>query len=183
MSNQEIQNLLNEIEQLTQSEIPLADFYREVLGRITPPLGSAGTAVWTCAGDSVDLLCQNGPNGNWLGDEETNSEGHRTLLANVRQSGQPCMGQPESVGLALGNGHSQNYMLGICPIKVGSDVVALMESVQQVNGQPDHQQFIMRLLSVFANAVAGFHLIYLTVFLDVFFIWLGKENLRQIKLI
>ena len=155
MSNQDVRVIIDEIAKLSQAEIQPGEFYREVLSRLTPRLGAAGAAVWLSAGDSVELLCQHGlDNGALMNGHFAQ---HQQLLASVQQSGQPDLIQPGMNLGGVGPANPTPFLLGVCPIKLGESVVAVMESFQDVEGQPQQQEAALRLMTIVAGVATNYH--------------------------
>ena len=56
MAENEVRVMIDEIGKLTHTDMQMAEFYREVLGRLNTPLQAEGMAAWVCDGDNVELL-------------------------------------------------------------------------------------------------------------------------------
>ena len=155
MSNQDVRVIIDEIAKLSQTEIQPGEFYREVLSRLTPRLGAAGAAVWLSAGESVELLCQQGldnvslMNGHYVQ--------HQQLLAGVQQSGQPNLIHPGMNTDGSGLTNPTPYLLSVCPIKLGESVVAVMESFQSAEAEPQQQEAALRLMTIVAGVATNYH--------------------------
>ncbi len=157
MSTPDVKSLIDGIAQLSQQELPPIEFYGEILGRLHPFMQGAPTAVWLCSGGVPDLLCQQGLDGDANVDGYVAGEAHQQLLSAVQEGGQPRLLQP-GAGSEGGDGVNQtDYLLGVCPVKVGDSVVALLESFQQVNGHPERNEAALRLLTIVAGVATSFH--------------------------
>ncbi len=157
MSAHEIRDLIDEIAKLSQSDLQPTEFYDQVLGRLTMQLRAAGTAAWMCSGDTTDLLCQRVNEGVSPLNGELVSEDHQQLLAVVQDSGQPNLFRPGALGPNDNFNNPTEYALGICPVKVGDQVVALLESFHPAVGNPEQQQAGLKLLTIVAGVATNFH--------------------------
>ncbi len=157
MAENEVRVMIDEIGKLTHTDMQMAEFYREVLGRLNSPLQAEGMAAWVCDGDSVELLAHKGLEESSLLNGNTTGPQHMGLLDNVRGQGQGIFVPPGQMAEGSEAGNPTEFAVGICPVKLGNDVVALVESFQQLNGNPQHYEQSMKLMAMVAQVVAEFH--------------------------
>ena len=144
----EIRTLVNEITQLCQADIPLAEFYEEYLRRVVSALASHGGAVWSMRDDrSLQLDYQvNLPKAE-LVDDETSRHRHGRLLQNVMASGQPTLVPPQS-GSTVGEeaGNATDFLLILACLRVDQEIIGVVEIFQRAGGGPTTQRGYLRFL-------------------------------------
>jgi len=154
----EIRTLVNEINQLCQADIPLAEFYEEYLRRVVSALASHGGAVWSMRDDGgLQLDYQvNLPKAE-LVDDEASKHRHGRLLQNVIASGQPTLVPPQS-GSADGEkaGNATDFLLILACLRVDQETIGVVEIFQRAGGGPTTQRGYLRFLVQMCEHASGF---------------------------
>lgn len=147
-SKQQIRTLVNEIAQLTQSDAPLDEFYDGFLSRVVSALASLGGAIWTKGEQGEPKLhFQINLPQRGLVDDEAQRLRHSLLLARLMSAGEPYLAPPRS-GPADDDeaGNPTDYLLILCPLKIGHEVRGLVEIFQRPGGGPTTHRGYLRFL-------------------------------------
>jgi len=144
----EIRVLVQEVTQLSQSDIPLDQFYEEFLRRVVQALASHGGALWTVDANSrLQLRYQvNFPQSELVDDEES-LDRHSRLIENVLASGQPTLVPPRSGSTSNEEaGNPSECLLVLAALKVEQETLGVIEIFQRAGGGPTTQRGYLRFL-------------------------------------
>jgi len=151
-AKQEIQGLVQEVVELSRSEIEPAEFYRALLDKSVSALAAVGGVVWTQEeGAPLKLeyqvnLCETG-----LAQNEASQIQHGRLLQQIVSEGEPALIPPHS-GFGQGGSEEEaanptDFLLVLAPIKSDRGVDGLVEIFQRAGARPTTQRGYMRFLS------------------------------------
>jgi multidrug efflux pump subunit AcrA (membrane-fusion protein) len=147
-TKQQIRGLVQQIAQLSRSEIEPEEFYAEVLQRIVSALAAVGGAVWTITGDKrLKLDYQINISRHLLDVETDDAQRHLRLLQQVIVSGEPKLVPPQSGSAEAGSpGNPTNALLVLAPMQTADSVEGVLEIFQRPDSQPASQQGYLKFL-------------------------------------
>ncbi|MDP6721426.1 MAG: HlyD family efflux transporter periplasmic adaptor subunit [Pirellulaceae bacterium] len=154
----EIRSLVQEITHLSQTDIPLDEFYDEFLRRVVQALASSGGALWTVENNGgLRLQYQVNLPTETLADQPENQRRHGLLLQNVLASGQPTLVPPQS-GSSGGDeaGNPTNHLLVLACLRVENEPRGVIEIFQRSGGGPTTQRGYLRFLVQMAELASEF---------------------------
>lgn len=151
-AKQEIQTLVQEVVDLSRSEIEESAFFAAMLDKAIAALAAIGGVVWTIEeGSPLKLAYQVNVHQTGLaGNPEAQAQHHR-LLGQLIESGEPALVPPRS-GAAVGEngaegaGNPTDYLLVVAPIKTDRGVDGLVEIFQRVGARVTTQRGYLRFL-------------------------------------
>jgi len=152
----QIRVLVQEITELSESDVSLAEFYDALLTRTVSALAATGGAVWSKQDDGrLELACR-------VNFEAVELDGsaaarHLLLLRRVVRQGQPLAAPPKS-GFADDEeaGNPSDQLLLLAPIAVEREVVGLIEVLQRPGAGPTTQRGYLRFLSQVCELAGNF---------------------------
>ncbi len=150
-TKQQIRALVNEIAQLSKSDLGPEQYYAEFLQRIVSALAAVGGAVWTVGDDGqLQLAYQIKISETLLDPESDDGPRHFRLIADVARSAEPKLVPPQS-GLTDENaaGNPTNYLLVLAPLRSDDQIEGVLEIFQRPDVQPASQrgylQFVLQM--------------------------------------
>jgi hypothetical protein len=150
-TKRQIRGLVNEIAQLSKSDLPPEQYYAEFLPRIVQALAAVGGAVWNVGeGGRLELAYQINISRSLLDPAAEDALRHVQLLGQVIQTGEPRLVAPQSgTGEEGGAGNPTNYLLVLSPMKAENHVEGILEVFQRHDVQPASQrgylQFVVQM--------------------------------------
>lgn len=147
-TKQQIRGLVQQIAQLSRSDVEAEQFYAEVLQKIVTALAAVGGAVWTITPDKrLKLDYQINIDRALLDTEAEGAQKHLRLLQNVIASGEARLAPPLS-GAEEPNspGNPTNALLVLAPMLTDDSVEGVLEIFQRPDSQPQSQQGYLRFL-------------------------------------
>ncbi len=152
-AKQEIQGLVQEVVELSKSEIEPSEFYAAVLDKSVAALAAIGGVVWTQEeGAPLQLEYQVNLRQTGLAESETAQRQHGRLLQQVLEKGEPALIPPHS-GAGGGDDASAeaaanptDYLLVIAPIISDRGIDGLVEIFQRSGARPTTQRGYLRFL-------------------------------------
>ena len=128
-TKQQIRGLVQQIAQLSRSDIDAEQFYSEVLHKIVTALAAQGGAVWTITADKrLKLDYQINLDRGLLDTESEPAQQHLRLLQNVIQSGDARLAPPLSGGEDPASpGNPTNALLVLAPMQTDDSVEGVLE--------------------------------------------------------
>lgn len=157
---QEIDDLLDQVARLAQSEASAQAFHLELLDRAVRALAAAGGAVWIRpAGGVWQIDSRVDLSGDRLVESLFQAEAHRELLDAIIQNGQPRTVLPRAGGA---NGQTPNpteFLLLASPMALDEEgqSAGVLEVALRPGGAPASQQGYLRLLEALCELSADFH--------------------------
>jgi len=151
-AKQEIQGLVQEVVELSRSEIEPAQFYSALMDKSVSALAAIGGVVWTIEeGAGVKLEYQVNLRETGLAENEPAQLQHGKLLKQVIERGEPALIPPNS---GAGDdaedeaaANPTNFLLVIAPIKSDRGVDGVVEIFQRAGARPTTQRGYLRFLS------------------------------------
>jgi ribosomal protein S6 len=158
-TKQQIRALVNEIAQLSKSDITPEEFYNEFLTRVVSALAAVGGVVWTIEEQGrMALQYQINLQQTGLQHDEEMQKQHGQLLRQTLTSGEPILVPPHS-GSAPGEDQIANpteFLLVMGPIKTDLETVGLIEIFQRPDSGINTQKGYLRFLSQMCDLAADF---------------------------
>ncbi|MCA9259184.1 MAG: hypothetical protein KDA61_08290, partial [Planctomycetales bacterium] len=150
-AKQEIQGLVQEIDDLSRSEIDPSEFFAALLDKSVTALAAIGGVVWTIEeGTGLRLEHQINLRETGLAQDRAAQMQHARLLGQVAEKGEPALVAPHSG--SGGDDESQvaanptGYLLVLAPIRTDRGVDGLVEIFQRPGAQPNTQRGYQRFL-------------------------------------
>ena len=149
-TKRQIRGLVNEMAELSKSDIPPEQYYAEFLPRIVQALAAVGGAVWIVGdGGRMELAYQINISRSLLDPAAEDAVRHVQLLGQVIQSAEPKLVSPQSGSGESGAGNPTNYLLVLSPMKSENHVEGILEVFQRPDVQPASQrgylQFVVQM--------------------------------------
>lgn len=147
-TKQQIRGLVQQIAQLSRSDVDPEQFYSEVLQKIVTALAAVGGAVWTITPDKrLKLDYQINIDRGLLDNQSAAAQKHLRLLNSVIQSGDAKLAPPKSGGEEPNSpGNPTNALLVLAPMQTDDSVEGVLEIFQRPDSQPASQQGYLRFL-------------------------------------
>jgi multidrug efflux pump subunit AcrA (membrane-fusion protein) len=150
-AKQEIQTLVQEVDELSKSEIEQADFFAAMLDKAVAGLAALGGVVWTIEeGQPFKLEYQVNLQQTGLAASQTAQMQHAKLLTQIAHRGEPMLVAPHSgTGEDGGDAAAANptdFLLVIAPIRTDRGVDGLVEIFQRTGARPTTQRGYLRFL-------------------------------------
>lgn len=152
-AKQEIQSLVQEVVELSRSEIEPGEFYAALMDKSVTALAAIGGVVWTQEeGAPLKLEYQVNLRQTGLAESEEAQIQHGRLLQQVIAKGEPALVQPHSGAGAAEDGQEQaanptEFLLVVAPIKSDRGVDGLVEVFQRTGARPTTQRGYLRFLT------------------------------------
>lgn len=157
-TKQQIRALVNEIAQLSKSDLAPAEFYGEFLTRVVSALAAYGGAIWI-ANDEGRLALQfqiNLEQTN-LRQNEDGQRKHGRLLGRVLKSGEGGMVPPHSSsGEDAESGNPTDFLLVLGPLKTDVAVMGVVEVFQRADTGLATQKGYLRFLLQMCDLAGDF---------------------------
>lgn len=157
-TRRQIRRLTQEIATLSQSDLPLHEFYEGFLSRITQALVSQGAAIWMTEADSgLQLAYQVQLPEELLHADPTHVARHSAMLDRHRERGEaglvpPRAGANEEQGLV----NPTSSLLVLAPLRAGDELVGVIEVFQRPGSGPATQRGYVRFLAQMAEHASAF---------------------------
>lgn len=154
----QIRTLVNEIQQLAQSDCTVEEFYDGFLSRVTSALASMGGAIWRVNDNGrLELQFQINLSQTELAGNEKAQLSHDLLLRKITSSNEPVLVQPNSgSGEADDAGNPTSALLVIERLVVDQKVVGLVEVFQRAGSGPTTQRGYLRFLVQMCEIASDF---------------------------
>ncbi|MHB1033268.1 MAG: efflux RND transporter periplasmic adaptor subunit [Pirellulales bacterium] len=147
-TKQQIRELVNEIAQLSKSDVAPGEFYDHFLNRVVPALAAIGGVVWTVGdGGRLELQYQINLRETKLADNQEDQVRHGRLLHQVISSGEGMLVSPHSgAGDDEQAANPTDFLLVLGPLKSDQEVRGVVEVFQRPGGRPSTQRGYLRFL-------------------------------------
>lgn len=150
-AKQEIQGLVQEVVELSRSEIEPSEFYAALVDKSITALAAIGGVVWLHEeGSPLRLEYQVNLRQTGLAESEEAQIQHGRLLQQVIEKGEPTLVQPHSgtgTDEAEGAANPTDYLLVLAPIKSDRGVDGVVEVFQRTGARPTTQRGYLRFLT------------------------------------
>ncbi len=154
---QEIRAIVQEIAQLTQSNLPTDDFYAALLTRVVSAMGAVGGAVWAIGeGNRLAIAYQIGLSQSGL-DTDASRPQHGLLLRKALAGNQAVLVPPKAGASSDDEaGNPSDLLLVLAPLVVESQSHAVIEVFQRAGGGPTTQRGYLRFLIQMADLACDY---------------------------
>ena len=153
-AKQEIQGLVQEVVELSRSEIEPSEFYAALVDKSISALAAIAGVVWLQEeGAPLKLEYQVNLRQTGLAESEEAQIQHGRLLKQVIDKGEPVLVQPHSGTGAAAEGDEEaaanptDYLLVLAPIKSDRGVDGIVEIFQRTGARPTTQRGYLRFLT------------------------------------
>lgn len=159
----EIQGLVQEVVELSKSEIEPTEFYAAMMDKAVSALAAIGGVVWTQEeGGPLQLEYQVNLRQTGLAESETAQHQHGRLLQQIMEKGEPALIPPHSGagggddGDAGAAANPTDYLLVVAPIVSDRGVDGLVEIFQRSGARPTTQRGYLRFLKQICELAGEF---------------------------
>ncbi|MFN6161421.1 MAG: biotin/lipoyl-binding protein [Planctomycetota bacterium] len=154
-TKRQIRGLVNEVVELSKSNMPAAEFYPAVLQRVVKALAAVGGAIWLLDGDSgLRLAHQIQISPNLIDAQNEEAIQHGRLLTRLIMQGRGELIPPMSSSLAEGEGNPTRFLLVTAPLQSPKQSVGLIEIFQRPDSAPDAQRGYLKFVEHMAKLVS-----------------------------
>lgn len=167
-TKQQIRGLVNEIAQISKSELDAEQYYPAFLERIVMALAAVGGAVWILKeGRVLDLAYQIKMSEALSKPESEEASRHFALLNHIAGNGEPKLVPPQSgSGDQQSAGNPTRYLLVLAPLRTDQEIAGVVEIFQRPETQPVTQRGYLKFLVQMCELAGE---------------WLKTRKLRQIS--
>ena len=167
-TKQQIRGLVNEISQLSKSELEAEEFYPAFLQRVVQALAAIGGAIWVIRdGRRLDLAYQIKMSETLLDTEAEDARKHFALLNQIAALGEPRLIPPLSgTSDDQSAGNPTRFLLVLSPLRSDNEVEGVVEIFQRPEAQPVTQRGYLKFVAQMCELAAE---------------WLKTRKLRQIS--
>jgi len=154
-TKRQIRTLVNEVAELSKSNMPAAEFYPAVLQRIVNALAAVGGAIWMVDGESgLRLAHQIQISPNLVDPQNDEAIQHGRLLTRLIMQGRGELVPPMSSSLAEGEGNPTRFLLVMAPLQSPKETVGLIEVFQRPDSAPDAQRGYLKFVEHMAKLIS-----------------------------
>ena len=157
-TKQQIRSLVNEIAQLSKSDLAPEEFYGEFLPRVVSALAAIGGAIWTVEDQGrLSLQYQINLQQTKLRESEEAQIQHGRLLHKTMSSGETILVPPHS-GTGEGDeaANPTDYLLVLGPLKTELETIGIVEVFQRPDSGPNTQKGYLRFLKQMTELAGDF---------------------------
>lgn len=155
-TKQQIRSLVNEIAQISKTDITPEEFHTEYLNRIVSSLAAVGGAIWTTDPQGqLGLAYQINMREAKINDEEANRQ-HARLLYQSMKSPEPLLVPPHSGGEDEA-GNPTEYLLLLGPVRTELETVGMVEILQRRGAGPSTQKGYLRFLNQMCGLMSDYY--------------------------
>lgn len=156
-TRREIRALVNEVTQLSQSQVSLEDFCEGFLTRVVSALAAVGGAIWLVDADRrLRLQYQVNLASVGLAESEEAQLRHSLLLDKIAAAGQPTLAPPQSGGDADEASNPTPHLLVVGVVRIDQQTEAVVEIFQRAGGGPTTHRGYLRFLVQMCDLAADF---------------------------
>lgn len=156
-TQQQIKQLVEEISQLANQNLPPSEFYQGFTTRCVSALSSIGGAIWLKERNQLNLEQQINLAQTGLPVDGPGAYQHDRLLKQVFQDGQPTLVLPSTVNSSDDSGNPTPLLLILAPIMYEGHAVGLIEIFQRPVTGPVTQRGYLRFLVQMAEMAGQYH--------------------------
>ena len=160
VARQQIMSLVQEIEQLSRSDMAEADFFRGLLDRVLEAMGAAAGLIWLASdAGRVEPICHHGLQATGLTGSPEAQEAHSKLVTSLMAAPAgmlvpPKAGLAGADGQAVANNPTDLLVVGV-PIDRAGTKAGLIEVLHQPN-MPDVERGYLKFLEQVAGVAGGY---------------------------
>ncbi|MDR1959969.1 MAG: efflux RND transporter periplasmic adaptor subunit [Planctomycetaceae bacterium] len=158
-TKQQIRALVNEITQISKSDIPPEDFHGEFLPRVISALAATGGALWTLdPNGSLSLAYHVNMRETKLQDDEEANKRHSRLLYKILRSGEGSLVPPHTVSEGSEEeGNPTDFLLVFGVIKTELETIGLIEILQRPDTSITTQKGYLRFLEQMTGLASDYY--------------------------
>ena len=161
-TKQQIRSLVNEITQLSKSDMPAEEYYTQFLQRVVTAIAAVGGVVWTMKdGGGLALQCQINLRETGLGTDKEKMTQHSRLLYNALKHPEGLIVSPYSSSEEDGEimGNPTGSLVFLVPLITEVELVGLLEIFQRpdspVNTQKGYLRFLLQMAEHAVEFIKG----------------------------
>ncbi len=144
-TKRQIRNLVNEVAELSKSDVPASEFYPAVLTRVVNALAAVGGAIWMVDGEGgLRLTHQIHISENLVDSQNEEAIQHGRLLTRLIRQGKPELIPPMSASPDEGEANPTMFLLVTAPLASPKQNVGLLEIFQRSDTPPEAQRGYLR---------------------------------------
>jgi hypothetical protein len=153
-TKRQIRDLVNQVTELSKSDVDASEFYPSVLQRVVSALAAPGGAIWLLDGESGLRLAHQIDIAPHLVDAR-NEEAiqHGRLLGRLIQNGKAELVPPMSGSAETGEANPTKYLLVTSPLVSSKGPVGLLEVFQRGQTPPEAQRGYLRFVEHMAKLI------------------------------
>lgn len=153
-TKRQIRALVNEVVELSKSNMVAAEFYPAVLQRVVNALAAVGGAIWLLEGENgLRLAHQIQISPNLIDPQNDEAIQHGRLLSRLMVQGRGELIPPMSSSLAEGEGNPTRFLLVTAPLQSPKQTVGLIEIFQRSDSLPDAQRGYLKFVEHMAKLI------------------------------
>jgi hypothetical protein len=158
-TKQQIRSLVNEITQISRSDISPEEFHGEFLPRVISALAAVGGALWTIDDNSsLGLAYHVNMREAKLHENEDANKRHSRLLYRVLRSGEGCLVPAQTVSEGDDEaGNPTDFLLVFGVIKTELETIGLVEILQRNDTSLTTQKGYLRFLEQMTNLASDYY--------------------------
>jgi len=167
-TKQQIRGLVNEIAQLSKSDLDAEEYFAAFLQKIVSALAAIGGGIWIVRdGRRLELVYQIRMSETLLDAESEDATRHFGLLNQIAANGEPMLVPPQSgTGEDQTAGNPTSSLLVLAPLRSDNQVEGVVEIFQRPDAQPVTQRGYLKFVVQMCELAAE---------------WLKTRKLRQIS--
>lgn len=157
-TKQQIRSLVNEIAQLSKSDLAPEEFYGEFLPRVVSALAAIGGAIWTVEDQGrLALQYQINLQQTKLRESEEAQIQHGRLLHKTMSAGETILVPPHSgTGQSDEAANPTDFLLVLGPLKTELETIGIVEVFQRPDSGPNTQKGYLRFLRQMTDLAGDF---------------------------
>jgi hypothetical protein len=157
-TKQQIRSLVNEIAQLSKSDLAPEEFYGEFLPRVVSALAAIGGAIWTVEDQGrLALQYQINLQQTKLRESEEAQMQHGRLLHKAMMAGETILVPPHSgAGEDDETANPTDFLLVLGPLKTELETIGIVEVFQRPDSGPNTQKGYLRFLKQMTDLAGDF---------------------------
>ncbi len=157
-TKQQIRGIVNEIAQLSKSDLSVEEYYEAFLNKVVSALAATGGAVWA-VGESgrLQLEYQMNLRSTGLADDPEGQVRHGKLLRKIMESGEGALVPPQSgAGDSDELSNPTDFLLVLGPLKSDKEVQGVVEIFQRPTNLPRTQRGYLRFVMQMCELAGDF---------------------------
>ena len=153
----ELDDLVDQIARLADSDLAPDGFFAELLDRAVTALAAVGGAVWLNTDGRLRLQHQANLDETQLAGSPENQRRHEELLLGVMQARDAKIVLPHSGQAADGGDlNPSDFLLVLCPMVLDGHAVGVLELVERAGGSPAAQRGCLHFVSTLCEVAEDF---------------------------
>jgi multidrug efflux pump subunit AcrA (membrane-fusion protein) len=146
-TKQQIRGLVNEIAELSQSEVSESEFYEGFLTRVVAALAAHGGVIWDVSSGRLQIACQMNLRESGLLESEEKQVAHGKLLRRALETGEPMIVQPHTeADDPEEGGNPTAFLMVLALLRADQEVQGIVEVFQRAGTPLETQRGYLRFL-------------------------------------